>query len=191
MNKIVTTLTLLILTMSTISTGHECYEFSLEVRGAALLPTSHRFRHIYGHAVGDLQLEAGVKLRDCLKLWAQFDWFEKHGRSIGFCDPTKIDVMNGALGIKFMKEWCDCLYPYLNGGFVIGGVKVKNRSICCLNERCAKAAAGFVVGAGFYWFTDHHLFFDAFVDYLYQPVKFQERVNVGGFKIGAGIGVTF
>ena len=45
----------------------------------------------------------------------------------------------------------------------------------------------FVKGIEFFF----NLLLDVFVDYLYQPVHFSTRIDIGGFKIGAGIGYKF
>jgi hypothetical protein len=41
------------------------------------------------------------------------------------------------------------------------------------------------------FFINRNVFIDVFADYLYQPVNFETHVDIGGFKIGAGMGIKF
>jgi hypothetical protein len=69
-------------------------------------------------------------------------------------------------------------------------VHLKNKSQCT-HQTVSKWAVGGVLKTGIYYTVCERIFIDFFVDYLYQPVSFHHRVDVGGFKTGVGVGVKF
>lgn len=163
---------------------------SFKVRTVAFIPRSERFRNIYGKAIGTIELEAAKRLCNHLELWVNSNVLFKHGRSIGFCNPTKIGTVNGSFGFKVPYQVRDCFTVYAGIGPNFTGIWLKNKSMCC-KEKISKGAVGIVAKSGLDFFVREHLFFDFFVDYLYQPVNFQTRVDIGGVKIGLGFGGTF
>lgn len=59
----------------------------------------------------------------------------------------------------------------------------------CTHETLSKWVAGGVLKSGMYVWINQCAFVDLFVDYLYQPVHFETHVDIGGVKVGAGLGV--
>jgi len=161
-----------------------------EVRAGAFLTTSHRFREVYGNATPFYELQASTPLcGTCLDFWANFDWIQKRGSSVSLHDSTRIAIGNVSLGLAYTY----CLYlgeVYLGIGPSFSRVWIHNKS-ACVREKVSKFAYGAVVKSGYKYCFCNGLFLDLFMDYLYQPMHFKHRNdNVGGFKIGAGIGMT-
>lgn len=166
------------------------FQSSIEIRSAAFFHSSGRFREIYGNVGASYQLEASTKLYDCLDGWANLDWFSKHGKSEGFNDPTRASIANISLGIKFLYPFCEKFTAYIGIGPTLSRIWLKNKSQCS-HETVSKWAIGGVLKTGVYYFICDRAFIDVFVDYLYQPVHFETHVDVGGLKMGVGIGVKF
>lgn len=160
-------------------------DISVELRSALFIPSSERFRAIYGNFGRCQELQISNQ-----NVWINFDWFSKNGKSIGLGDPTHIRIANVSLGWKFSRPLSKELITYFGLGESLGAIRLKNQSQCD-NEDLTKAAFGIVAKSGIYFFFNRSLFMDAFVDYLFQPVRFETRVNVGGLKIGIGLGVRF
>ncbi len=163
---------------------------SFAFRSAAFFPLSDRFREIYGDAGVDYQLEASTKIYGCCDAWVNFDWFSKHGKSVGLHDSTRISIGNTSLGVKFPYRISKTWTIYVGIGPSFGRIWLKNKSYCPPHH-ISKWAYGGVLKTGVDFFFTEHLFLDVFADYLYQPTNFKTHVDVGGVKVGAGLGVKF
>ena len=163
---------------------------SVEIRSAAFFHSSERFREIYGNSGTSYQLEASTKLYDYLDGWTNLDWFSKHGKSDGFNDPTRVSIVNISLGIKIPYQFSEQFTAYIGIGPSFSTIWLKNESQCG-PETVSKLAVGGILKSGIYYFIYRSVFIDVFADYLYQPVNFETHVDIGGFKVGAGIGIKF
>jgi hypothetical protein len=163
---------------------------ALELRSAAFFHKDRLFREIYGDVNACYEVEATVALNSCLETWANFDWFSRRGKSIGLGDPTRVRIANLSFGIKFPYQINNCLLFYAGIGPSFSRICIWNESIF-LREHVSRIAYGGIVKLGIDYFITDNLFIDLFVDYLYQPVKFQNRLDIGGFKPGLGIGYRF
>lgn len=162
----------------------------LEGRVAAFIHTPERFRSIYGTASGNYQIEGMYRWCDW-GIWGNFDWTSKCGKSVGFCNPTKVKIPSFSIGVKYLWDsncWDSTFYLGIGGAFA--KVKVRDDSICGL-ECCEKRAIGPVVKAGVYVPFRCHGVFDFFLDYVHQKTHFPSRADVGGIKLGIGVGGTF
>ncbi|MBA3815637.1 MAG: hypothetical protein H0X29_03790 [Parachlamydiaceae bacterium] len=188
MNKIIFTIlfSLLFLEFSALKAN----ETSVEIRSAAFFHSSKLFREIYGNVSGSYQLEVATQLNQCVDGWANFDWFTKHGRSNEFNDPTRVNIANFSLGIKYPYQFCQNFSAYIGIGPSFSTIWLKNKSECN-HSRTSRLAVGGILKTGIIYSINRCFFVDLFVDYLYQPVHFDRRVDIGGFKTGAGIGVKF
>lgn len=163
---------------------------SCKIRAGAFIPQSSLMRNIYStaHIIGEIEVARRVNCH--CELWGNFDWFSHKGHSIGLCNSTHIKIANFSLGIKFPFCITPCTEFYFGVGPSIAGVWLRNISSCGC-EYITQAAGGIVAKSGFNIALTHKIFLDLFADYLYQPVNFQQRVNVGGLKIGVGLGIRF
>lgn len=166
-------------------------ENKLELRASAFVPSSKLFREIYGTVGPDFQLEYSYYKNKRPEIWGNFASFYKHGCSTGMKIPTKIFIENISFGLKFRYYIDDSFFCYLGVGPSFGLTRIKNRSFIPSNNNIFKAALGGIVKSGVCYYEDEHLFFDIFLDYLYQPVNLDHTVDIGGTKIGAGWGYSF
>lgn len=178
---------------------------SLEVRTAAFFHNSSLFTNIYGTAPC-YELQLGLGIFDWCELWVNFDWSPKNGKSEGLEDRTKSNIYNLSAGVICPFNVCSCFTPYLGVGASLSELHLKNESSCCgcnpsacvgCTERSKKFTGGIILKSGIYFCFDdcffenaivEHCYLDLFVDYLYQPIHFEEVENIGGLKVGIGIG---
>lgn len=163
---------------------------SFKIRSAAFIAQSKLFRKIYDTAGPCIELEYAYRIKRHLEVWGNFDFFWQDGKSIGLCNPTQIKIPNFSFGIKSPYQFKECHELYLGIGPSFAGVLITNKTCCCC-EKVSKPAFGFVVKSGYYYDFCKRFFLDIFADYLYQPVHFQRKTEVGGLRIGAGLGIKF
>jgi hypothetical protein len=169
----------------------ECYgnlsSMSLEARGAVFLPSSSKYRHIYGSTENTWGGELAIGDWKSCQLWVNGDYLSEGGHSIGMKCQTHIDIATASFGIK--KNWTvlPCIDLYAGLGCCFGHVWLKNRGIC-VREKVKKNSWGVVVKTGARQFIANNFYIGLFADYSYQPVHFQRTVDVGGWKLGLAIG---
>lgn len=166
----------------------EAAEYSIEVRSAALLHTSESFRSIYGTVNPDFQIEASKTLSSPFELWGNLDYFYKDAG--GDCCSSDIQVGNFSIGVKYAYSFYNNFDIYLGPGFSIGIICLSNKA-CCGDNNDSRVALGGVIKSGVRYYFLQRAFVDLFADYLYQPVNYKPTVDVGGFKLGIGLGLSF
>src|SRR3989339_1513804 len=81
------------------------HDVLLEVKGAAFIPTSEIFKDIYG-VCGDFGAELTVgNLTHNLYAFGSIDFLVKHGNTIELSNPTKMTIVNFALGLKYFAPF--------------------------------------------------------------------------------------
>ncbi|EFB42452.1 MULTISPECIES: hypothetical protein [Parachlamydia] len=164
-------------------------EMAIEYRTAAFFPSNHLFRHIYGDLGPNYQLEASKCVCSNVALWANTDLFIKHGR-IRECGPSKVKLVNLSFGPKLIYPLSSRVNLYVGLGASIARICIKNK-VHCESNSAYKMAAGGVFKSGMNFYLCQNLFLDVFIDYLYQPIHFHRTIDIGGIKVGAGIGTKF
>lgn len=168
----------------------EAPNINVEIRSGAFFHSSKRFREIYGNVGGSYQLEASTRLCNCWNGWANLDWFSDHGKSKECKVKTNVNVASLSFGLKYPYQFCERYIAYVGIGPCISKIWLKNRSQF-EHEKVSKSAVGGVLKTGICYFITCSIFLDVFVDYLYQPVHFEKRVDIGGIKAGIGVGSRF
>jgi outer membrane protein len=186
MTKLFLTMLILVLTFSSFSLTSS--ELSLQLRSAAFFPSNNRFQDVYGNTLADFQIESSVALTNSIELWGNFDWLTKRkGKN---CCKSRVCVSNGSMGLKYFFPFHQKFRYYLGLGLVYGKIILHNKT-CCEKENKSKYPFGVIAKSGIqYAFTDH-LFGDLFLDYSYQPTHYHNTVDIGGFKLGLGLGLKF
>lgn len=180
----------ILILMSLLTTPIFSEEGSMIFRVAAFYPSSEKFREIYGSVNADYQLEANIPLPFfCMDGWANIDWIPVTGRSEGFKDYTRADIVNLSMGIKIPFHICD-FTAYLGIGPSFGKIWIKNHSRCCHNNT-TKYAIGGVIKSGLNYCINECIILDVFIDYLYEPVNFHKNIDIGGLKAGSGLAIVF
>lgn len=160
---------------------------TLEVRGAAFIPTEQRFRDIYGTALPSIQVEGSFAVWRCFYLFANLDDVFGTGH-VRDCGKTDINLLSFSLGPKVVY----CLNTYLDIYFGIGPVVtwgyVKN---FCNDIRSEyNVSGGGIAKVGVNIYVYQNFFLDVFADYQYQHA-FRNNVFIGGLRTGLGLGYSF
>jgi len=161
---------------------------TIEFRTAAFFPTDNLFRHIYGTAGPSFQFEGAYRFCGCYQGWINLDLFTKTGH-VKHCGKTTIDIYNMSFGPKYLYPIYNCVDAYGGIGLSLARVHINNHS--CGNGKESKLGVGGILKSGINIYLDYNLVLDVFCDYLFQRARFRQNVDVGGFKLGAGIGVRF
>lgn len=165
---------------------------SLEFRSGAFFHSSDRYKEIYGTVSPSYQVEAATHLGCSLDGFANFDWTSQYGCSEGLNNKTKISIANFSFGVKYPYQFCERFTVYGGVGPSISRIMIDNHDNNRRhNDRSLKTAVGCILKSGLVYDADCNVFLEVFADYLFQSAKYNFRVNLGGFKVGAGIGYRF
>ena len=180
-----------------VSSGAQLHSFynswqkSIELRGAAFIPTGDLFRDIYGSAAGNVQVELAARQNEgCWGAWMNGDFISKEGHSLGLCKSTTAKIFDFSLGVR--RYWdIRCFTAALGFGANAGHIKLNNCTTC--SPTCvSKWGGGFVIKSNLYYDITDCWFLDLFADYTYQKICFtNNEAHIGGVKLGAGVGVNF
>lgn len=175
--------------------------FSVEARYSAFFPLSSRARDIYKDALPCLELQGNINVTDNIIGFLSAGYIWSSGRSIGLGDKTELSLIPVVLGGKYL--WCisDSLEAYLGAGVAYTWLRTHDHSDF-VRKHTHKGTFGGVAQAGFYYHLCNNVFFEGFVDYIYQRFHFGDRnegnrfvegvnVNLSGLKVGVGVGTSF
>lgn len=187
-------------------------DFVAEARVAYYHPTSKKVRHIYGKGFADYQFEFSKSFKgfenlcECgleWRLWVGVSGFSKNGKSIGFHDHTRLQLIPVNLGLKiFYPLWCD-VKAFIGGAVCYSFLNIRDHSDY-VHKHVRKEGWGGLLQSGLtYQFCDWgtaSLFFDYFFqrfhfhnqhhDSSYRYI-YRSNLNMNGYKIGLGLGVIF
>ncbi len=175
------------------SNNLQAIDWLAELRGGYFYPTSKKFREIYRDGGPEVELELSKTFKKDWMAWANVNYFERSGHSIGFHDKTTINMVPVSFGFKYLYPICNFpINPYLGGGVTYTFINVKNDADF-VKRHVTKSGVGFVVKSGMYVDLCYGLILDIFADYYYQKIHFYSKNNedVGGFKMGLGLGYKF
>jgi outer membrane protein len=166
-------------------------ETTLELRGAAFIHSSDRFKEIYGRVGPSVQLEAASYLFRCFDGFANVDWSAQNGRSVGPRNRTFVSIVNLSFGLRYPYQIYRDLTAYVGIGPSISRIVLTNHYSNSEKRSVYKIGVGGIIKTGVLYNLTCDWFIDGFIDYLYQPVHYTSNVDMGGFKIGAGLGYSF
>lgn len=181
------TLSILFILLSCLSLCAE-QEIRVQARAGAFFPAVSRFTSIYGDCLPFYELEASTPFCN-FDIFGNLDLVTKKGRSDSLHHYTRITIANISFGIKLPYQLRDDLSLYIGIGPSLGSVFVRNH-IQGSHSKSTHFAYGGVIKTGFIYNITCNLFADFFFDYLYQSA-FHNHLNIGGSKIGLGLGTTF
>ncbi len=157
---------------------------------SAFFPTGHTFRQIYGTCLIDYEFEIGKIFLKNYEIWTNVDWTSATGHTHAFHNRTRFENFNVSLGGKYIVPIHKQVKFYVGLGINGAFVQVHNHSPY-VKKDVHKNGVGGVAKLGFYFEPVDHLFLEIFTDYLYQSIRFEQTVQIGGFKTGGGIGFCF
>lgn len=176
----------------------QAHDIILEAKGAYFLPTNSKFRHIYGNGSGQYGLELTGKLFCHLYGFVSADFFYKKGKSINFCNKTKVDILNLALGLKYFVPFCVGDF-YVGFGALPTLVHTKDCSPYVIKNR-TKWGCGGIAKIGTYFNLPKSFIVDVFANYSFVKVPFKNCTNrvieshaahADGCSFGIGLGYRF
>ncbi len=172
---------------------------SIEVRAAAFYPSGHTFREIYGNVGLSLQVEAArtLKNHNNIGIWGNVEWIFMDGKRRGPCGSSSVDMFDVSFGVKGIGYFFeDALLLYAGIGPEVGFVYIENKIRCCSGchtnkQHRSRAAIGGILKTGANVRLSSIFNLSLFADYSYLPVHFNQTHNMGGGKIGGGLGARF
>lgn len=165
---------------------------TVEVRGDIFYHASHKFRRIYGSCAPDVQIEVSTPINpNGLDVWGNFSWSSTSGGCSCSDSDTTMRIYNGSAGVKYtLPVMFQESNLYVGVGVSLSAATLKNRFFC-INETFTKCAPGVTTKAGLIRYFGSNFYLNVFFDYLYQPIFYSNRVDIGGLKSGLGIGYAF
>lgn len=163
-------------------------ENSIEFRSSAFFHSEKRFRDIYGSVGPAFGIEASSHFCGEYGAWINVDYsLEKSHED---CCKTTLGILNTSFGLKYIYPLTCHFDLYAGIGPAFSWVDLKNHT-CCENDHFSRLAVGGVVKTGVYYQFCTNYFIDIFADYLFQPVHIGRSIDIGGLKLGLGIGTQF
>lgn len=163
--------------------------------------------------IGDLRF-AGIGLSDLnldWKIWAGVSGFSRKGDSIGFHDDTRLQLIPVYLGLKiFYPLFCN-VKAYIGGAGCYSFLRIRDDSDY-VHRHTRKEAWGGVIQSGLTYNFCEWGVVSVFSDYFFQQFHFHDshyssftgstyyhesryiersKLNMSGYKVGVGLGVTF
>ena len=174
--------------LSAIDIDFESITYDVELRTAAFFPIARRYKEIYGDVGPSVQIEVGARFDCPYEAWINLDWVygEKHSRYT----RTTSNLFNVSFGLKYiylLSEKCSLSVGF---GPTFGGIFLRNHSISYSRNPSRFVAGGVLKSSAKYKFCSG-LFVDAFLDYMCEPVCYGTMVDIGGFRLGLGLGYSF
>jgi hypothetical protein len=115
-------------------------------------------------------------------------------------DYLRAWILPLSLGASYLYCLNPCLHVYAGAGATYTFFRL-DRHTPYFSHHLNKSGIGALFKVGARYDANEYLFYDVFVNYLYQRLSFshsermwgidKSNVNIGGLKIGAGIGVYF
>jgi outer membrane protein len=180
-----------------------------EMRVAYYHPSSKRVRDIYGKGWADYQLELSKSFKNCggledveWRIWTGISGFSKNGDSIGLHNKTKIQLVPISLGLKIFYPIICNTKVFLGGAACYSLLRIHDHSEY-VHEHIRKESWGGIFQSGITYDFCSWAFASIFLDYYFQRFvfhndrtshcRFVERMdlNMNGFKVGAGLGISF
>jgi hypothetical protein len=177
----------------------------LEFKGSYFLSTHSVFKDIYGKGGALYGPELTVQLCND-KNWyafASFDYLQKKGYSLGFCDKTRVRLIPLTFGLKYFVPVAEENVDFYAGlGFVSENVRTKNCSEF-VTAKTSQWGFGGIAKFGAYYRLPQNFVLDFFIDYNFvkvgssdcdcqgSPIVESVKANVGGAIFGTGIGYRF
>jgi hypothetical protein len=180
-------------TPSCVKTHRHDFGNETEIRFAYFHPRANSFRKIYKGKRIDYQIETCQRLPMHFFLWANGSWFPK-SRQIDADHHSRINLVTVSLGPKYQFRLHPCLYLSLGIGPAYYFLYIKDQSPCELAKtNIHHDGWGAAFKTQLQCFFYHGVYADFFVDYLYEPLNAGEECvsQVGGFKVGLGLGKHF
>lgn len=173
------------------------YSACLQIRGGFFLPAATIIQKVYNNGGMEPEIQASIPVYKKFDCWMNFNAFWKMGSSLGAQNLTSIQIYPLSVGLKYHISLIEPLKLYIGLGPSFSCVKIHDRSPY-VEQHIFKTSWGVVGKSGCIYQFSPRFFCDLFVDYYYgkiTPVSSSkvdsESLNVGGLRIGLGLGTLF
>lgn len=172
---------------------------TLEFRASYFRPYSKALRESLNDWAVDYALEATIPVWRGLNVWSAVDYFSKSGKTAGFNKPTHLTIVPLTLGLKYIFSINRYYGIYAGGGARYYFVEMVNRVFPIYRTTHRYGFGGIVEFGNMICISDHFLI-DIFASCSFKkvdglgslpPNATSEKLDVGGWNIGAGIGYKF
>ena len=158
----------------------------IELNTSYFMPGEQAFKDIYGSGPA-FGAEISFSIVHGIDIWLEGSYFAKTGELSFTKEETKVRIIPVGGGIRFSLPLKKIFSVYGGAGLNYNLYKEEN----VLGE-VSKGSLGFVFKGGVLVSMLKMMAVDAFVGYSYSkmnPADF--KVNIGGFKVGLGLGFRF
>lgn len=170
----------------------------LEVKGAYFFFSDSKMRKIFNKGGGDVQLSASYPIWKWLQIYGSVEYMQRHGKSLGGHQKTSLWEVPLSLGLKPVIKISPAVHYYLTLGPRYFFVHTHANS-SYVDKTLHENGCGGFANMGFNFFPVRHLVVDVFGEYSYKRMHFHshkhnvygEKVQIGGFAFGAGLGYAF
>lgn len=173
-----------------------CREIFLEAKAAWYVPTSSRFRSIYGWGNGIYALEANFQIRNEWYIYSSGAFFISHGESAGTAPSLKTTIwfIPVTLGVKYLSHFTayNYLWAWYAGAGGVGTYMQIHDNDPFVKEHFKNVGGGANFQLGGIWYLTEHFLIDLFAQYTvnYVPTS-RKTANLSGTSLGGAIGWTF
>ena len=172
------------------------FEAFLEVRGGYFFPQEKRLRDIYHGGGWEPEVEARFRFYDHFDAWVNVNAFLQSGRS-SLGTPTFVQIYPLSVGVNYAFEIIDHFDFYLGVGPVITWLIISDNSPY-VKRSIFQTGGGVTSKTGILYHFPKWIYLDFYADYSYMYIgSFQQdgvetnALNVGGLRLGLGLGGTF
>jgi opacity protein-like surface antigen len=170
----------------------------LEAKAGYFFFSDSKMRKVYNDGGIDLQISGSYPLWNWIQLYGSVEYLQKHGRSLGGHQKTRIWAVPLSLGLEPVFTINRLVDYYFTVGPRYFFVHAHNDSSSLDRHKSQNGLGGFI-NTGFHFFPWDNLVIDVFGEYSYKRMHFHtskrnvftREVQVGGFAFGAGIGYAF
>jgi hypothetical protein len=170
----------------------------LEAKAGYFFFSDSKMRKVYNDGGIDLQISGSYPIWNWLQLYGSVEYLEKHGRSLGGRQKTRIWAVPLSLGLQPVITINSTVDYYFTLGPRYFFVHAHNDSSVLDRHKSQNGLGGFI-NTGFHFFPWNNLVIDIFGEYSYKRMHFHtskrnvftRSVQVGGFAFGAGLGYAF
>lgn len=167
----------------------------LQVRAGYFRFANHAARKIYHGGAPDIELQGDLFVHRFFNPWMNINYVWREGRSDPLSDKTELKLVTMSAGsyVQFSSR----RYPlkfYLGIGLAVAYLHLRDHSDY-LPHHTDRWSIG-VVGKSGLLINFHRCLLNPFFDYYFQPASrrstlSESQVNVGGFRVGLGLGYFF
>ena len=178
------------LSLQAFAASENANQTSLSARFATFFPQSSRFQKVYGQSVPVYGAQFNIQWDPSWQLWTGLDGYSKSSRKNSGNYSSTVTSFNLSGGVNYLFKPMPQLELNFGMGSILGLIHLNNRC-SCTREKTTAIVAGGMGSLRARWSVHSSIFVTLFVDYSYQLSFLQNHVNVGGAKLGGGLGGTF